>query len=196
MQNSADNNIPVDIADHVQVHDARKHDLFLIPNQTIHSAGKNNLVLEISATPYIFTFKMYDWLRLDLEGNPRPINIEHAFNNLDFSRKGVNVKRELISQPQVIVAAENYKIVHLPTHHEHFYDVHRIEFNGSITMDTADKCFVMMLVEGQSISVTVNGRKPVRFNYAETFIIPAAAGKFTITNETTDEIKIIKAFIK
>lgn len=196
LEASADNNTEVDITKFVQVHPAKKHALFLIPNQTIHSAGKNNMVLEISATPYIFTFKMYDWLRLDLEGNPRPINIEHAFKNLDFSRKGEIVKRELISTEQLLESSGGYKIIHLPTHSEHFYDVHRIEFSNSIEMETNNKCFVMMLVEGQSIRVEAEGKRPVRFNYAETFIVPAGVKKFSITNETNGEVKIIKAFVK
>lgn len=196
LENSVADNIPVIITDYVQVHNARKHDFFLIPNQTIHSAGKNNLVLEISATPYIFTFKMYDWLRLDLNGNPRPINIEHAFNNLDFSRKGKKVVDELISKPFIIAKEEGHQTVQLPTHHEHFYDVHRHEFTNEIKIDVAGKCFVMMLVEGTAIHITADGGKTVRMNYAETFLVPAAVKFITIRNLGLIEAKLIKAFVK
>ncbi|MGC4233582.1 MAG: ROK family protein [Niabella sp.] len=197
LEESFNNNVPVEIENYVQKHKAKKHDFFLIPNQTVHSAGKNNLVLEISATPYIFTFKMYDWLRPDLDGNPRPINIEHAFKNLNFSRKGKNVIEELISRPSVIEQNAQYTLIHLPTHTEHFYDVHRIEFNSSVHLNTDNKCWVMMLVEGKSILIkSGKSSDAVRFNYAETFIIPAALGEFEILNETNEPVKILKAFIK
>jgi predicted NBD/HSP70 family sugar kinase/mannose-6-phosphate isomerase class I len=195
LEASADHKIPLKITDYVQQHPAKKHDLFLIPNQTVHSAGKNNLVLEISATPYIFTFKMYDWLRLDLEGNPRPINIEHAFKNLDFSRNGKRVTEELISKPVVLEESAGYRLIHLPTHEEHFYAIHRIEFTGSVRSDTAGKCLVMMLVEGVSMLVKIRG-KEVRLNYAETFIIPASVGSFELINVGKEEAKVIKAFLK
>ena len=196
VEESAEENKAIDIEKYVQVHDAHKHDFFLIPNGTVHSSGKNNLVLEISATPYIFTFKMYDWVRLDLNGKPRPINIDHAFNNLDFSRKGARVKEELISRQQVIATGENWRLVHAPTHAEHFYDVHRIEFTGTITVETAGKCHVLMLVEGESVLVeTANGFRQ-RYNFAETFAIPAAAGSYKIINEGAATAKVVKAFIK
>lgn len=196
LEESAAENKAIDIEKYVQVHDASKHDFFLIPNGTVHSSGKDNLVLEISATPYIFTFKMYDWLRLDLNGKPRPINIDHAFNNLDFSRKGARVKEELISKQHVIASGENWKLVHAPTHAEHFYDVHRIEFTGAVTVETAGKCHVLMLVEGRSVLVeTANGLRQ-RYNYAETFAIPAAAGSYKIINDGDTIAKVVKAFVK
>ncbi len=196
LEESAEKNIAVNIPDYVQVHEAKKHDLFLIPNQTIHSAGRGSLVLEISATPYIFTFKMYDWLRLDLEGNPRPINIDHAFKNLDFSRKGKKVIKELISSPKVIATAGDARTVHLPTHEEHFYDVHRIDFSSTVKISGNKKCLVMMLVEGESIIIKIPGASPARFLFAETFIIPAGIPDFEIVNEGRTETKLIKAFLK
>ena len=196
LTDSQNENVEVKIDDFVQSHTAKKHDLFLIPNGTIHSAGANNMVLEISATPYIFTFKMYDWLRLDMEGNPRPINIDHAFNNLDFERKGSRVQQELISKPTVLEQGRDWQLIHLPTHQDHFYDVHRIDFDDEMKVQTSNEVHVMMLVEGESIMVeTADGTKKV-FAYAETFVIPAAAKNYKLTNMGKSRAKVIKAFLK
>lgn len=186
----------IDIEQYVQVHHAKKHDLYLIPNGTVHSAGAGNLVLEISATPYIFTFKMYDWVRLDLDGKPRPINIDHAFNNLDFERNGDRVQQELISKPAVIAGNEKYQLIHLPTHADHFYDVHRIEFDDTIQVDTDGSCHVLMLVEGQSVSIETADGTVQKFAYAETFVVPAAAISYRLKNLGDGRAKVIKAFLK
>jgi mannose-6-phosphate isomerase class I len=196
LEKSRDNNEIVTIEEYVQTHPAHKHDLFLIPNGTVHSAGANNLVLEISATPYIFTFKMYDWLRLDLNGEPRAINIEHAFNNLKFERKGELVGKELISTPTLMKEGSGWQLIHLPTHRDHFYDVHRMDFDSVVHMQTDGSCNVLMLVEGTKILVrTKDGRETI-FHYAETFVIPAAAQSYTVTNLGEKKARLIKAFIK
>ena len=194
--NSNENNEPLDVEKYVQKHAASKHDFFLIPNGTIHASGKDNLVLEISSAPYIFTFKMYDWLRLDLNGKPRPINIEHGMNNVYFERQGKLVEEELICKPYIMKQTDNCVLEHLPTHKEHFYDVHRYSFDGEIEIETGGKCHVWMMVEGISVMLqTADGMKQ-RFNYAETFVIPANTRTYRICNEGKERAVMLKAFVK
>jgi len=187
---------PIEIERFVQRHPAARHDLFLIPNGTIHCSGAGSLVLEISATPYIFTFKMYDWLRLDLEGAPRPLNIDRAFENLRFERRGVRVPAELISRPAVLAEGPDWRIIHQPTHPDHFYDVRRLEFAGSMDLTTDGDCHVMSLVEGQSIVLETTGGMRQRFNYAETFVVPAAATRYRLINEGGGRVRVVQAYVK
>ena len=186
----------VDIEKYVQKLPAHQHDFFLIPNGTVHSAGTNNLVLEISATPYIFTFKMYDWVRPDLNGNPRPINIEHAFNNLNFERKGEKVREELVSKPKLLSSGADWEIIHLPTHPDHFYDVERLEFSTEIQVTTDERCHVLMLVEGDGLAIETEDGTTAAFHFAETFVVPAAANSYKLINKGKNKAKVVKAFLK
>jgi len=185
----------LDVEKYVMKLPAKKHDLFLIPHGTVHCSGINNMVLEISATPYIFTFKMYDWQRLDLEGRPRPLNIEHAFKNLDFSRQGKAVQETLVAKPQVAESGKSWKKVHLSTHEDHFYDIYRYEFDEDIIIENLGQCHILMLVEGSCIELELEDVSR-EFYFAETFAIPAATVSYKLINKGGHTAKIIVSFVK
>ena len=78
-----DEGTPLEITRYVPTFPATPHQLFLIPGGTPHGSGKGNVVLEISATPYLYSLRFYDWLRQGIDGELRPVHVNHAFKNLD-----------------------------------------------------------------------------------------------------------------
>jgi mannose-6-phosphate isomerase class I len=193
---SRDGGTPIDVPRWVRSFPARRGELFLIPSGTVHAAGAGSLVLEISATPYIFTFKLYDWLRLDLDGSPRPLHVERGLANTAFERRGALVERELISRPRRVAVGEGWSREHLPTHREHFYDVERLWVEGALELETLGSPQVLNVVGGRCVRVVSECGPPLVVRFAETFVVPAATGRFTVVNEGDEPATLVRAFLK
>jgi mannose-6-phosphate isomerase class I len=162
---------------------ARKHDHFLIPAGTIHCSGKNSMVLEISATPYIFTFKLWDWGRLGLDGAPRPIHLDHGLMNVAWDRDTTWVRKNLINQIEEIGEGLGWREERTGLHQLEFIETRRHWFTGSTPHETRDTVNVLNLVEGEEVIVEspTNAFEPFVVHYAETFIVPAALGAYRIS---------------
>ncbi len=185
---------PVDVERFVRRHEAKAGDLFLIPHGAVHCAGAGTLVLEISATPYIFTFKIYDWLRLGLDGAPRPLNLERAFANLDFSLQG-GAADALVSKPRLLQTEANCQIEQLPTHARHFYNIQRLTLHRAIDCDTKGSPQLLMVVAGGAVELGAGARR-MRCQFAETYVVPAACGRFTLRALDAVPATIIRAYLR
>jgi mannose-6-phosphate isomerase len=170
------------VADFVNVYPAHKHDHFLIPAGTVHCSGADTMVLEISATPYIFTFKMYDWDRVGLDGNPRPIHLDHAEHNIQWDRDTAWVEDNLVDQVDQISSGDGWVEERTGLHEFEFIEVRRHWFTEAVDHDTAGTVNVINLVQGvEAIVESPTGNfTPFVVHYAETFIVPAAVGRFRI----------------
>lgn len=173
----------------------KKHDHLLIPAGTIHCSGKNTMVLEISATPYIFTFKLWDWGRLGLDGLPRPIHLSHGKEVIDFSRDSQWVNEHLYNQFTRI----NDNEIKTGLHEREFIETRRLSIDSAIETSTEKSVNVLNLVEGEQAQIESidHSFSPFIVHYAETFIIPECIGKYVIRNiSSSPTIMVIKAFVR
>jgi mannose-6-phosphate isomerase class I len=179
---------------------ARKHDHFLIPAGTIHCSGRNSMVLEVSATPYIFTFKLWDWGRMGLNGEPRPVHIEHGIGNVQWGRTTDWVRRELINHVELVDAGRGWVEERTGLHSLEFIETRRHWFVGPVPHHTNGTVNVLNLVEGEEAVVESpeGAFDPFPVHFAETFIVPAAVGPYTIrpARPTSARLATIKAFVR
>lgn len=178
---------------------AKKHDHFLIPAGTLHCSAANAMVLEISATPYNFTFKMWDWDRLGLDGLPRPIHIEDGLRNIQWNRTTDWVRENLVNAIEVIHDGDDFLEEHTGLHELEFIETRRFTTTGTTEHDATNGVNMLNLVDGTSavIESPVGAFEPFVVHYAETFIVPAACGSYTIRPEREgDQIMFIKAYVR
>ena len=176
---------------------AKKHDHYLIPAGTIHCSGANSMVLEISSTPSIFTFKLWDWNRLGLDGKPRPINVERGRHVIQWNRTTDFVKSQIANHFEVLHKEDGIKEERTGLHPNEFIETRRHTFSRPVEHDTQGGVNVLNLVDGEAALIESPDGKfaPFEVHYAETFIIPACIGRYTIT-PIGGECMTIKASIR
>lgn len=173
---------PFEAEKHVQTWLVKKHDHVLIPAGTIHCSGKSSMVLEISATPYIFTFKLWDWGRLGLDGKPRPINIEHGKKNIQWDRTTEWTRKNLVNRIEKVAEGDGWVEERTGLHEREFIETRRHWFTKKVEHRTNGGVQVVCLVEGDEVIVeSPSGAfDPFVVHYAEVFIVPAIVGIYTI----------------
>lgn len=158
------------------------------------------MVLEISATPYIFTFKLWDWDRLGLDGKPRPIHLDYGIANIQWDRTTEWVRQNLVNRVYPIASGPGWREESTGLYESEFIETRRHWFTGPVEHDTQGNLNVLNLVEGEQAVVTspAGAFEPFVVHYAETFIVPAAVGKYSISSvgKAKSPLATIKAFVR
>lgn len=192
---------PFDAENYVNKIPAKKHDHFLIPAGTVHCSGAGSMVLEISATPYIFTFKLWDWGRLGMDGLPRPVHIEHGKEVVQFDRDTEWTMKNLVNRVEEVASGDGWIEERTGLHEREFIETRRHWFTEQVLHHTDGSVNVLNLIEGDEALVEspTGAFEPYVVHYAETFVIPDAVGAYTIKPYGASEgkkIATLKAFVR
>ena len=189
--------VPMRPEDHVLTFPAERGQLFMIPAGTPHASGAGNLVLEISATPYLYSLRFYDWLRLDANGRPRPLPYEHGLANLDTRRRGAAVARDLVQRPRTLREGPGWREELLGRLEEMFYEVRRfaVEAGAAAEDDTAGRFHVLNVVDGEGVLVETEAGHRHELFFAETLTLPAAVGGYRLISRG-GPARVVKALVR
>jgi mannose-6-phosphate isomerase class I len=182
LHHAQESGAPFEALHYVNKWPARKHDHFLIPAGTIHCSGANSMVLEISATPYIFTFKLWDWGRPGLDGRPRSIHLEHGAANIQWDRDTEWVRKNLLNRIEKVGEGRGWREERTGLHELEFIETRRHWFTSLVEHDASSGVQVLNLVEGEEAIIESPSAafEPFHVHYAETFIVPAQVGRYSV----------------
>ncbi|NEE04202.1 hypothetical protein G1H10_28930 [Phytoactinopolyspora halotolerans] len=193
-----DHGAEFDIEQYVQTFPADEHQLFLIPAGTPHGSGAGNVVLEISATPYLYSLRFYDWLRTDAAGARRPVHVDHAFTNLDRERTGEAVVRDLVQRPRELRRGTGWRDELLGALPQMFFEVRRLELDSPtpVWTNTDDGFHVLNVVQGEGVTIELDAGASHHLAYAETLVVPASVGSYAVRRTGTTMTRVVRSVIR
>ena len=153
--------------DVIVAHEAHEGDLYFLPAGRLHAIGAGNFLAEIQQTSDI-TYRVYDFGRKDVHGNPRELHIEEAKEAIDYqvwpeyrtSYDSTKPTSQLISCP--------------------YFTVHRVVVQVAQQIDfKCDSFVIVVCLWGEA---NING---VSIHQGETILVPACENVLYIFGNAT-----------
>lgn len=189
----------IDYKKYINAVDSKPGVQVMIPAGTIHASGQNQVILEIgSLTVGSYTYKLYDYLRLDLDGVPRPIHSYHGERVLRKERNTTWINNNVVQAPRTIREGKGWKESIIGEHDLLYFSLRHLEFEKEIEDDTAGKFHVLSLVNGRNVVVESidNPELCYKQNFLDIIVVPASVGRYRIRNLSNCPVTIHKTCLK
>ncbi len=199
VKRSEQDGIPIDHDKYVYAAPSKPGMQFMIPAGTIHASGRNQVILEIgSLTIGSYTYKMYDYVRRDLDGKPRPIHSHHGEQVLRKERNASWVHENLIQKPRLVREDGDGREIIVGEHDLLYFTLRNLCFEKRMTDEAADRFHVLVLVEGEKVLVR-SLIDPNRFfvqRYMDMVVVPASFGTYEVVNLGVGSIVLHKTMLR
>jgi mannose-6-phosphate isomerase len=172
---------------------------FMLPSGTIHASGRNQVILEIgSLTVGSYTFKLYDYLRKDLDGKPRPIHSYYGEKALNADYNSTYASKYLAHDPVLVRSGDGFKEYIVGECVQLYFTLHRMEIEHCASDNTNGVFHVLVLVDGEHVCVKSKANPELCFhmNYLDMIVVPANIGEYEIINEGIQPVVVHKTFLK
>ena len=177
----------------------------MLPAGTIHSSGRNQVILEIgSLTIGSYTYKMYDYLRLDFDGKQRPIHTRLGEENVAQHRRASVIHDPqspdyIVQKPREAASGEGWREMILGENEQLYFSLRRLEFEKECPQDTCGERFhVLALVDGDRVRVrsVKHPERSFEMEYLDIVCVPADMGEYVVENLGKEPIMVHKTMLR
>lgn len=159
------------------------------------------MVLEISSSPCIFTFKLWDWGRVGLDGIPRPVHIDHGIKNIQWDKHTDWIKEKCAFSPVTIEEDDTHKEERTGLCELQFLETRRVWMKDKTLHKTNNETQALNLISGREalIESPTGQFDPFVIHFAESVCIPATIKEYTIRpygESEHDEVAVMKTYVR
>ena len=170
------------VEDLLQKVPVKKGDVFFIPAGLVHAIGKGVVVAEIQQSSDI-TYRIYDYKRVDDQGNERELHTEQALDVINFnaSKEPKTVYTPLMNEVTPLVSCN-------------YFTTNMLRFNKSIARQYAkiDSFVSYMCLEGNFV-IDFGGEKTI-VNKGDTILIPASIDELSLIPDA--EVTLLEVYVE
>jgi mannose-6-phosphate isomerase len=163
-----ENNTLTEILNEIPV---KKGEAFFLETGTVHAIGAGVLIAEIQQTSDI-TYRLYDWGRVDANGNSRELHNDLAVDAINFDETNTKVTYKVQTNESVNLVTCS------------FFTTNILEVSGKYNwLKNKDAFTVFMCTEGSFTLISDNFE--MKYKKGDTVLIPAIIECFDIIGESS-----------
>jgi mannose-6-phosphate isomerase len=150
---------------------AKSGDVFFLETGTVHAIGAGLVVAEIQQTSDI-TYRLYDFDRVDAQGNKRELHVDLALDAINYNKVDTYKKYEKESNISNLV-------VDCP-----YFTTNFIPLVGQVEVNKNKESFTVYMCNEGSFEIVYNGSK-LEYKKGDTVLIPAAMNEFILNGKAS-----------
>lgn len=159
------------LIDILDVKKVKEGDVFFLATGTIHAIGAGNVIAEIQQTSDI-TYRVYDFDRVDANGNKRELHVDLALEALNYDTVEAERKYDKVENVSNEMVSCQY------------FTTNFIPLNGDVAINKDQQSFTVYMCVDGNFELNYNGTA-YQYRKGDTILVPAAMADFQLLGQAS-----------